>query len=474
MPPQFYSNKCKIKQYIFLIFFFQAIKAQDFIFKIEGDANDGKNNYYITLYVGETKKTQTFLLSTTTSLISTQCILQTSQEMKDNSNQIYDTIKEKDLINCSNNTKICLNYPFSSCNKNSKCEFNFIYNNSTMKGLYTKQNISFFEKGDSFLFPTGCSTYETNIFLTNEADGIFGLNSEKNSVLEFLYKEKKIKDNIFSICLNQKNGGYLLLGNIDTIIQFSKNNNDKNIFIYYIPYDIIDNGKYTLDINSLCVEKGNNIIKNGESQKSIIDSISVKTYFTESIYNDLIDNILSFCLNKKGNCKDIQRLENNRYCSNFKSKQEIIKSINNYWPSIIIGFNGYNHILKPENYFIAFNHEGKVKACIGFEKSDENYSILGTTFLNGYNVVFDNENKKIGLVESNCEIFKKKEKIEEEEYINRVFNDPVNVIIVCVSVAGIIVLIILLIILYKIFFNRTPKRKGYARQVDVVNSINFY
>ena len=129
----------------------------------------------------------------------------------------------------------------------------------------------------------------------------------------------------------------------------------------------------------------------------------------------------------------------------------------------------------PENYFIAYSHEGKIKACIGFEKSDKKYNILGTTFLNGYNVVFDNENKKIGFAVSYCDNFELNKKKEEEEYINRVFDDPTNIIIVCVSIAGIIVMILLLIILYKVFCNtKTPTRKGYVRQVDVMNSINSY
>ena len=61
---------------------------------------------------------------------------------------------------------------------------------------------------------------------------------------------------------------------------------------------------------------------------------------------------------------------------------------------------------------------------------------------------------------------------ENEQYINRVFDDPVNVIIVCISIGGIIVLIVLLILLYRLYYYRTPRRKGYIRQVDIINSIN--
>ena len=457
--------------YIFLIHFILS-NSQDLTFEITGDSNNGKNNYYITLYIGEHKKPQTFLLDTIGSLFTSQCNIYSSNEKDMNSNYLNNIIKEKDILNCENNKK-CINYPFSSCN-NNKCEFEYYYKNSTIKGLYANQHLSFSEKEDSYIFPLGCSLFETNFFLTQEADGILGLNSQNNSFIDLLYKQKIISNKKFSICLNQKNGGYISFGQIKEI----DNNQDKKsqkILISYIPFDSPNNGIYILDINSIYVDKGNNLIKNQQNKKSIIDSMSVKTYFTESIYNNLINEILSYCLNNKGNCKNIQKIENLGYCSIFKSKQEIIKSIDKYWPIIIIEFNGYNHALYPRYYFIANSSGGKIKACIGIEKSDNNYNILGTTFLNGYNVIFDNENKNIGFYESNCEINLIKDKnIENEEYINRVFDDPVNIIIVVISIGGIILLIVLLIILYRIMFKKTPKRKGYIRQVDINNSANQY
>ena len=90
--------------------------------------------------------------------------------------------------------------------------------------------------------------------------------------------------------------------------------------------------------------------------------------------------------------------------------------------------------------------------------------------MNGYEVIFDNENKNLGFIESNCEVEIKK--VEEDK--NRVFDDPVNVIIISLSVGGIIILIIVIILLYREFNKTQPTRKGYIRQVDVINSINSY
>ena len=47
----------------------------------------------------------------------------------------------------------------------------------------------------------------------------------------------------------------------------------------YIPYTILENGAYSLEINSLYInENKNNLILEGENQLGVIDSMSVKTY----------------------------------------------------------------------------------------------------------------------------------------------------------------------------------------------------
>ena len=438
--------------------------SEGFTSVLSGNSNGGKNNYYITLYIGQPKKSQTLLIDTTGSITSSPCNLHPSYNI--NSNDFYIIREEHDIINCQNNT--CQNYPYSSC-INKQCNFEYNYNNSTIKGVYVNQHISFLEETKSNNFPIGCTQSETNDFSTQNANGILGLNDNENSFTYLLYKNNIIQKRIFSICLNQNEGGYLSFGKIEEEYHYQRSKS-KNVIISYIPYKIFENGKYSLEINSINIEKRNNLLNNNEKQKSIIDSLSVKTHLTESIYNNLINDFLFQCLSNKDNCNNIKKDENFGYCSNFKSKQKIIKTINKYWPNIIIGFNGYNHVLSPQNYFIAYSTSNYIKACIGFEKTNHDYNILGTTFLNGYDVIFDNDNKRIGFVESKCQF--KIKKIDEN--INRVFDDPVNIIIVCASVGGIIILIVILFILYREFYNKQPKRKGYIRQVDVFNSFNSY
>jgi hypothetical protein len=408
------------------------------------------------LYIGEEKKPHNFLLDTSSSLISYQC-----KFYSDITSPNFEITNERDIINCQNGT--CPNYPYSFCS-NNQChyKYNYNYNNSTFAGKYVNKYISLSTEIKSYIFPTGCSNSDINEYFYSNADGILGLNYN-NSLVNLLYQKKVLQNNLFSICLNQNQGGYLSFGQI-----YKNDNEDKSYnrkIINYVYYTPSQNGMYKLSMTSFRIGDGLDLL-NGNKIDSVIDSLSSKTYLTESLYDKFILEFLVKCQKMKNNCNNIQKIENVGFCSIFKSKQKIINSIDKYWPQINIAVNGYNLVIKPKNYFVPYLSSGKINACVGFGKSRTNYNILGTSFMNGYDIIFDNENKRIGFIESNCDIKLKK----IEEYQNRVFDDPVNIVIICISVFGIIILIIVLIFLYKEFYCNKQKRKGYIRQVDVNNS----
>ena len=449
--------KSHFDKIILFIFFLNRIKfsnSQGYISMLNGESHNGKNYYYATLYIGEEKKPHNFLLDTTSSLISYQCKFHSSITSPN-----FEITKEKDIINCQNGT--CPNYPYSFCS-NNQCHYEYNYNNSTFKGKYAKNYISLSTEIQSYIFPMGCSNSDFNEYFYSNADGILGLNYN-NSFVNLLYQKKLLQKNLFSMCLNSNQGGYLSFGQIIENNKEEKDYNKKIInYVYYTP---TQNGMYKLSMTSLHIDDGLDLL-NGNEVDSIIDSLSTKTYLTESLYNSFILEFLVKCQKMKNNCNNIQKIENMGFCSVFKSKQKIINSIDKYWPKINIAVNGYSLAIKPKNYFVPYLSSGKINACVGFGKSNTNYNILGTSFMNGYDVIFDNENKRIGFIESNCDIKLKK----IEEYQNRVFDDPVNIIIICISIFGIIILIIVLIFLYKEFYCNKQKRKGYIRQVDVNNS----
>jgi len=449
--------KFQFDKIILFIIFLDRIKfsnSQGYISIINGDSHNGKNYYYVTLYIGVEKKPHNFLLDTSSSLISYQCKFYSSITSPN-----FEITKEKDIINCQNGT--CQNYPYSFCS-NNQCHYQYNYNNSTFKGKYANNYISLSTEIQSYIFPMGCSNSDFNEYFYSNADGILGLNYN-NSFANLLYQKKLLPKNLFCMCLNSNQGGYISFGQIIENNKEEQNYNKKIInYVYYTPNQ---NGMYKLSMTSFHIDDGLDLL-NGNEVDSIIDSLSTKTYLTETLYNSFILEFLVKCQKMKNHCNNIQKIENMGFCSVFKSKQKIINSIDKYWPKINIAVNEYNLVIKPKNYFVPYLSSGKINACVGFGKSNTNYNILGTSFMNGYDVIFDNENKRIGFIESNCDIKLKK----IEEYQNRVFDDPVNIIIICISFFGIIILIIVLIFLYKEFYCNKQKRKGYIRQVDVNNS----
>lgn len=442
--------------FIFLLSRINLSNSQGFISLLNGDSHNGENHYYITLYIGEEKKPLNFLLDTSSSLISYQSTIYSSL-----SSPNFKKTEEKDVINCQNDT--CPNYPYSFCS-NNQCYYEYNYKNSTFKGKYVDKYISLSTEMESHIFPMGCFNSDNNEYFYSDADGILGLNYN-NSFINLLYQRKDIQKNLFTICMNSNQGGYLSFGEIIENKKEEKNYR-KNI-INYVYYSLSQDGMYKLSMTSFHIGDGLDLL-NGNEVDSVIDSLSTKTYLTESLYNKFVKEFLLKCQKMKNNCNNIQKVEKVGFCSIFKSKQKIINSIDKYWPQIIIAVNGYNLFLRPKNYFVAYVSSGKINACVGFGKSNANYNILGSSFMNGYDVIFDNENKRIGFIESNCDI--KLKKVENRGYQNRVFDDPVNIIIICISSFGIIILIIVLIFLYKEFCCDKQKRKGYIRQVDVNNS----
>ena len=78
------------------------------------------------------------------------------------------------------------------------------------------------------------------------------------------------------------------------------------------------------------------------------------------------------------------------------------KAIKYYWPNISLNLEGYDYILFPENYFVEFNFNGQIGACLGLQRDNISKIIFGTTFMHGYDIIFDRDNQKIGFAKADC------------------------------------------------------------------------
>ena len=186
------------------------------------------NYYYTTLYIGPNKIKQTYIIDTSSAVMSSPC--DTCKDCGKHKKNYYDSSNKKAYKPLKCSSKICKMVNPSGCNakkddlEKKKCSFYTKKSNGEgLEGHYLS-NIVYFEEDKSYkknkkvyrsyALPLGCTTKEFGKFKSYKADGVMGLNNDKGSFINVLYNLKIINNNIFSLCLGLE-GGYMSLGEID-------------------------------------------------------------------------------------------------------------------------------------------------------------------------------------------------------------------------------------------------------------------
>lgn len=345
--------------------------------------------FYTTLYYGDQKSPQDFILDTTNTFISSPCNL--CETCGYHSNEWYNiTNKENQILSC--NDAKCGG--LSGKCENNQCLYKYdYYENAFINGILVNEKISFKNntssdsdsKSELYDITIGCTINETNYIIAEDSDGIMGLNNDENSFVNMLFNLKIIPKNLFTIFLNQNNTGYLALGEI--------NNHEK---INYVPYTVDEEKYYNLQINSFEI--------NGKEIKyevnAIIDTTSTLCSFPNDLYDSIIKEFEENCPEQY--CGKFIKNRHFGFCAIFTDEQDMITKISN-WIDITINFKDYKYIWKPGNYWVNISSDSTFRACLGFEKTEENIITLGTTFLHGYDIIFNHEDKNIGFAPMNPE-----------------------------------------------------------------------
>ena len=369
-----------------------------FLHKVKGDSNY-LNYYYTTLYLGKDKHPQTYILDTGSAITTSPC--DKCQHCGKHFNQKYKLENESKIISC--NDKKC-SLVRSTCS-NKKCSFSISYaEGSKLSGFYVNEEI-YFETIDSennmtstsYSIPIGCTTLETHLFETQLADGIMGLNNVDNSFINILYNSKVIQKKLFSLCFSQE-GGYFSIGNVVTAHHYDKN----------ISYVQLENtsGNYYMRLKDVIIGD-NKVVYNG---KAFVDSGTTISYFPDFFFEKLIKEFLKSCKDKK--CGNLRKLKGLGYCVQINNDNEIDQIIHEGWGNITIVFEGYKFIWTPDNYHFIYKTKANGKnVCIGFDGDRRNNILLGTTFMHGYDIIFDKDKNRVGFAKADCE-----RKIDFNEY----------------------------------------------------------
>jgi len=246
----------------------------------------------------------------------------------------------------------------------------------------------------------GCHRIETNLFYTQEANGMLGVGpsfgSQGTSVtplLQQLYKDRKhIREHIFSICLAEW-GGMLAVGGFNVSYHTGPMQ-----WIKMLTSSSSGMGYYNVHLTGMQVD-GKPVLASFGS--AIIDSGTTYTYMGSMAYNALKGAIMTYC--KGHNCCGGDCPQST--CWNLASA----KVLDNF-PDVQVIFGNVKTTWVPSAYMYRRGHTNTW--CYSFQDDGPGAStVLGAAWMLKQEIVFNMENKSIGIAQANCPEFRHRPKV---------------------------------------------------------------
>ncbi|XP_020213296.1 aspartic proteinase-like protein 2 isoform X2 [Cajanus cajan] len=287
----------------------------------------------------------------------------------------------------------------SECSSQAnQCSYTFQYGDgSGTTGYYVSDTMYFDMILGQNLFSNsspgivfGCSTYQSgDLTKTDKAvDGIFGFGPGALSVISQL-SSRGVTPKVFSHCLKgEENGGGVLV--FGEILEPS---------IVYSPL-VPSQPHYNLNLQSIAVNGqllsiDPNVFATANNRGTIVDSGTTLAYLVQEAYDPFVraitDAVLQFS-------KPITSKGNPCYL--------VSNSVGDIFPQVSLNFmGGASMVLNPEHYLMHYGFlDGAAMWCIGFQKVEEGFSILGDLVLKDKIFVYDLENQRIGWANYDCSL----------------------------------------------------------------------
>ncbi|CDU20859.1 microgamete surface protein MiGS [Plasmodium yoelii] len=321
-----------------------------------------------------------------------------------------DYVNKMNFLNMSNpgvdkNASVC---PFDNKVDSDKIK-GFYFNDSFLISKEKKVTYNYF----------GCITENENLNINENTSGIIGLTNDYkadkkySSILNSFISNSESKKNIFGVCLID-GGGFISFGGYDKLalkpgvppkkvkgpedsddsVDTSYRNTllsigDDSDGLIWVDYSESTNELYKVKVTKINVNVTDDSSEHEVNKDFILDTYDYFISLPREISAKLTEKINKICKDLNDKCKQVEN------SGTFQMESEQVAS----FPAIEFYFNENKVVVQPQDYIIN-DGDKNYKILVKHAESNEK---LGVPFFLSKYIIFDNEQKKLGIAQSACQ-----------------------------------------------------------------------
>jgi len=334
--------------------------------------------YYVDLLVGTPPQRASVILDTGSSLGAFPCASCT--HCGQHIDPLFDFAKSSSArwVDCGNACD-------ASCSKNH-CKYHQGYQEgSAIDGYYFEDYVRLGDvnqKNPAVFARMGCHQSENKLFYTQQANGIFGIKGPRN-ILQTLFQDSAhVENRIFAICLAEW-GGRLVVGGAN-----------RSYHTGPVQWTGLELSSYIVELSSMGI--GRKTLSSSYG-RTVIDSGTTYTYMSTASYNALRKGIEDYCDQHAG-CG----ASRSGTCWNVDPHQGL-----KHFPVVNVYFSSANTTWEARAYLYLV-HSSSLW-CYSFKNDGANAgTVLGASWMQHKEVIFDLLNAKVGIAPANCPEFRER------------------------------------------------------------------
>ena len=264
---------------------------------------------------------------------------------------------------------------------------------SSLRGTFVEDEVCLGDdctEVEQVRFTFGCATTMTNMFRTQKADGIIGLDMSPRSLLHELATLHKLDADVFSLCFGRQ-GGFLSVGGISDVHHVQP--------MGWSPF--VQRGQhYQLSLNSFTVVghgAAGTIAIPKARRTAMIDTGSTFSYVTPDIWKPLSAAWHAWCNAPSptgaARCVGTPSSHDATSIACFAASSAKASS----FPTVRLALDGETTLCIPPEQLM-FVEEGHL--CVGLLNDPR--LVIGANLMLDYDVVFDRSEKRVGFARSMC------------------------------------------------------------------------